>query len=175
MFYLGIVKAAASMTLVMLAGCDLRIRRLPNTAVAAFAALYFVSAAVTGFGRAACEIHVAAGVAALVVAAVMFRLGWLGGGDVKLAAAVFLWAGPQSWPVLVVVSTCGLFVALVMLAVAGMQRIPALAGVSVRLGWIAPARGVPYGVALALGGLVAVWLQPASGHRTTLAMLQLLV
>ncbi|MCG5075277.1 prepilin peptidase [Paraburkholderia tagetis] len=175
MLSVDVVKAGACVTLVVLAGCDLRMRRLPNAAVAAVAALYFVNAAVTGFGRASCDIHVAAGVAALAVAAVMFRWGWLGGGDVKLAAAVFLWAGPQSWPVLVVVSTCGLLVALVVLAVAGMQRIAALAGVSLRLDWIAPARGVPYGVALALGGIVAVLLQPTSGHRAIFAMLQRLV
>ncbi|MBC8746966.1 prepilin peptidase CpaA [Paraburkholderia sp. WC7.3g] len=169
----GVVKAGACVTLIMLASSDLRMRRLPNAAVAAFAALYFVNAAMAGFGPASWDIHVAAGAASLAVAALMFRLGWLGGGDAKLAAAVFLWAGPESWPVLVVVSLCGLLVALAVLAVAGMQRIPSLAGVSVRLGWIAPARGVPYGVALALGGIVAVLLQPTAGHRTTLAVFRL--
>ncbi|WP_232071573.1 prepilin peptidase [Paraburkholderia pallida] len=163
------------MTLVVLAGFDLRMRRLPNAAVAAFAALYFVNAAMIGLVHASWDIHVAAGAASLGVAALMFRLGWLGGGDVKLAAAVFLWAGPESSPVLVVVSLFGVLVALAVLAVAGLQRIPALAGLSMRLDWIAPARGVPYGVALALGGIVAVLLQPTAGHRTTLAMLQLLV
>lgn len=163
------------MTLVLLAGFDLRRRRLPNAAVAVFAALYVVHAAMTGDDRTSWAIHVAAGAVSLAVAALMFRLGWLGGGDVKLAGAVFLWAGPDSWPVLVVVSSCGLLVALAMLAVAGMQRVPALAGVCTRLGWIAPARGVPYGVALALGGMAAVLIQPTAGHRTTLAMLQWLV
>jgi prepilin peptidase CpaA len=175
MIHLGVVKAGACMTLVMLAGFDLRMRRLPNAAVAVFAALYFVNAAMAGFGSASWDIHVAAGAAALAVAALMFRLGWLGGGDVKLAAAVFLWAGADSWPVLVIVSLSGLLLALAVLAVAGMQRIPALAGVSTRLRWIAPARGVPYGVALGLGGIVAVLLQPAGDHRTTLAMLQMFV
>ena len=175
MMHLDVVKVVACLTLAMLAGCDLRMRRLPNAGVAAFAALYFVNAAVTGFSRVSWDIHVAAGAASLAVAALMFRLGWLGGGDVKLAAAVFLWAGPESWPVLVVVSSCGLLVALAVLAVAGMQRIPALVGVCTRLGWIAPARGVPYGVALALGGVVAVLIQPTASHRATLAMLQLLV
>lgn len=163
------------MTLIMLAGFDLRMRRLPNAAVAAFAALYFVNAAMVGFGRASWNIHVAASAASFAVAALMFRLGWLGGGDVKLAAAVFLWAGPESWPVLVVVSLCGLFVAVAVLAVAGMRRIPALAGVSTRLGWLAPARGVPYGVALALGGIAAVLLQPTAAYSTTLAIFRLFV
>ncbi|OAJ53206.1 hypothetical protein A6V36_12740 [Paraburkholderia ginsengiterrae] len=171
----GVVKAGACATLIMLAGFDLRMRRLPNAAVAAFVALYFVNAAMAGFGLAAWDIHLAAGAASFAVAALMFRLGWLGGGDVKLAAGVFLWAGPESWPVLVVVSLCGLLVALAVVAVAGMQRIPALAGVSARLDWIAPARGVPYGVALALGGIVAVLLQPTADHRMSLAMVRLLV
>lgn len=75
----GVVKAGACVTLIMLAGSDLRMRRLPNVAVAAFVALYFVNAAMTGFGRASWDIHLAAGGASLAVAALMFRLGWLGG------------------------------------------------------------------------------------------------
>jgi prepilin peptidase CpaA len=175
MIHLGLAKTGAWLVLVALAGFDLRFRRLPNTAVAAFAALYFVNATMAGFAPASWGAHVAFGAASFVVSAVMFRLGWLGGGDVKLAAAVFLWAGPESWPVLVVVSLCGLIVSLAMLAVAVMQRIPMLARASAWLEWIAPARGVPYGVALASGGIVAVLLQPAGSHRATFAMLQSLV
>lgn len=163
------------MVLAMLALFDLRARRLPNVVVAAFAALYFVNVAMAGFSLASWGVHVIVGAVSLAAAALIFRLGWLGGGDVKFAAAVFLWAGPEYWPVLVVVSLCGLLVALAVLAVAGLQRIPALAAVGSRFGWFAPARGVPYGVALALGGVVAVLLQPAVGHRESLAMLQLLV
>jgi prepilin peptidase CpaA len=172
---LGVVKVSACVLLAMLTLSDLRARRLPNVLVAGFAALYFVNAAMIGFADASWGVHVVVSVVSLAAAALIFRLGWLGGGDVKLAAAVFLWAGPEYWPVLVGVSLCGLLVGFVVLAMACLQRIPALASMSGRLRWIEPARGVPYGVALALGGVVAVLLQPATVHRDTFAMLQLLV
>lgn len=175
MIHPGILKAAACAVLVVLAVFDLRLRRLPNAAVNTFAILYFVNAAVTGAAFSSWGIHLAFGGASFVVAALMFRLGLLGGGDVKLAAAIFLWAGPESWPVLVVVSLCGLLVSVAMLVVGGMLRIRALAGASTWLSWLAPARGVPYGVALALGGVVAVLVQPTGEHRAAMAMLQSLV
>lgn len=159
----------------LLALFDLRRRRLPNAVVGTFAALYFVNAVWTEVGLASMGVHLAYGAAALVVGALMFRFGWLGGGDVKLAAAVFLWAGPQSWPVLVILSVAGLVLSLVMLAVAGLQRIPVVAGARRWFYWLDPARGVPYGVALAFGGALAVLVQPAGQARATLAMLQSLV
>ena len=159
----------------LLAVFDLRFRRLPNAAVATFAALYFVHAAVTEVAPALWGVHVAYGAASFVVGALLFRFGWVGGGDVKLAGAVFLWAGTLSWPVLVIASFAGLVISLVMLAVASLQRIPALAGAHRWFHWLALARGVPYGVALAFGGCVAVLLQPAGHARATLAVVQLLV
>jgi prepilin peptidase CpaA len=47
-----------------------------------------------------------------------------------------------------------------------------LGAMATRLAWVAPTRGVPYGVALALGGIVAVVLQPSSGPHATLARLE---
>jgi len=175
MIHPGAVHAAAYGVLALLAIYDLRSRRLPNAAVAAFAALYFVNAATVSAGPAVWGLHLACGAAALIVAATMFRFGWLGGGDVKLGAAVFLWAGSQAWPVFVSVSLCGLVVALAVLAVAGLQRIPACADAGRWCPWLAPARGVPYGVALALGGSLAVLLQPTAHARAALAMLASLV
>ena len=169
---MDVIKAAACAILAMLALIDLRTRRLPNAAVAAFAALYFVDAALTQCTVASLAAHAVAGALSLALAGLIFRFGWLGGGDVKLAAAVFLWAGPEYWTVFVIVSICGLFVALAVLTAAAMTRIPALAALVRRLDWIALSRGVPYGVALALGGIIAVLLQPAVGNLTTLGLLE---
>ena len=41
----------------------------------------------------AISMHIAAGFAVLAVAFVCFSLGWVGGGDAKLAAATALWFG----------------------------------------------------------------------------------
>jgi prepilin peptidase CpaA len=169
---MDLIKAAACVILVTLAVSDLRSRRLPNLGVAGFAGLYLFEAAFTGSTRASLEAHAAAGALSLAAAALLFRFGWLGGGDAKLAAAVFLWSGPAcATLVLLVVSVCGSFVGISVLAVGLMVRSDALGGVAKRLAWVAPKRGVPYGVALVLGGIVAVLLQPASVHHAMLALL----
>lgn len=153
---MDLINALASAVLWMLALSDLRRRRLPNAAVASFAALYFVQAWLAGESRIGFEFHLAAGVAALALAAVLFRFGWLGGGDAKLFAAVFLWTGPvHAATVFFIVSFSGLLLALAQLAAGRIRREAAVAS---KLDWLAPARGVPYGVALAAGGIAAVWL-----------------
>jgi prepilin peptidase CpaA len=158
---MDLIKAAACTVLAMLAFSDLRSRRLPNVGVAGFAALYLVDAALTGSSRATLEAHAAAGLFSLVLAAVFFRFGWLAGGDAKLAAAVFLWSGPTyAIGVLLIVSVCGSFLGLAMLALGLVARSTALRAMTQRLTWVEPKRGVPYGVALVVGGTVAVLLQP---------------
>jgi prepilin peptidase CpaA len=165
------IKTAACVTLAMLAVFDLRWRRLPNLGVAGLAALYIFHVALTGSGRATLEAHAAVGALALAAGALLFRLRWLGGGDAKLAAAVFLWAGPTyAIFVLLIVSVCGSFIGLAMLALGIMARNTPLRKIADRLQWVAPKRGVPYGVALAAGGIVAVLLQPAYIGRTKLAL-----
>lgn len=161
-----LVKAAACWVLLMLALADLRERRLSNFFVALFAACFFLQAA-PGLGspdsaRAALQAHALVGAGSFALAALLFRLGWLGGGDAKLAAAVFLWAGPlHAAKVLFIVSLSGLIVGLVVIACGIFLR--RHARFDARLAWLSPSRGVPYGVALALGGAAAVWLPPATG------------
>ncbi|EDT41960.1 prepilin peptidase [Burkholderia ambifaria] len=148
---LYLVQLAATFVLVSIAAQDLRERRVSNRAVLAFAMLYLVAAALVREGLAPFAGHVATAAAMLVVFGGLRHAGWLGGGDVKLAAAVFLWAGPTlALPVLTIVGASGAACGLAMLAAVARQR------------RIAPAhtmatRGVPYGVALALGGVLAVW------------------
>jgi prepilin peptidase CpaA len=170
---MDLIKAAACVILAMLAFSDLRSRRLPNLGVAGFAALYIVEAVLTRSTRLSFEAHAAMGALSLAAAALLFRFGWLGGGDAKLAAAVFLWSGPAyATLVLLLVSVGGTFIGLSMLAVGFILRLDALGAIAKRLAWVAPKRGVPYGIALALGGIVAVLLQPGSVHRATLACIE---
>ncbi|MET3218790.1 UNVERIFIED_ORG: prepilin peptidase CpaA [Burkholderia territorii] len=145
---LYLVQSAATLVLMSLVLQDVRTRRLSNRAVLAFAMLYFVAAALAREGLAQLAAHVATAAAMLLLFAGLRHAGWIGGGDVKLAAAVFLWAGPAlAFPVLTIVGASGV----AMLAAVAWQRRR-----------IAPApaidtRGVPYGIALALGGALAVW------------------
>lgn len=161
-----LIDALASAVLSMLALCDLRRRRLPNAAVAAFAALYFAQAWLAGESHFGLVAHVVTGFVALLLTAVLFHFGWLGGGDAKLFAAVFLWTGPaHATTVFFIVSVAGLFLALAQVATAKIQR--DTTG-SAKLEWLAPARGVPYGVALAVGGIAAVWLPLVLAHAASM-------
>lgn len=153
------VKSATCLVLASLAVSDLRFRRLPTRAVLVVAGLYWIDATIRGAGVASFAAHLAAAVAAFALFALLFRCGWMGGGDVKLAAAVFLWAGPAfAWPVYFVISSCGLVLGLTMLLIDRYRGRGSRREVEVNAAAIIPTRGVPYGVALALGGVAAVWL-----------------
>ncbi|MBN3820406.1 peptidase A24, partial [Paraburkholderia sp. Se-20369] len=101
---LTLVQSVATVVLASLATQDLRDRCLSNRAVLAFAMLYFVAAALAREGAAPFAGHVVLAAAMLLLFGAFRHAGWMGGGDVKLAAAVFLWAGPAlAFPVLVIV------------------------------------------------------------------------
>jgi prepilin peptidase CpaA len=101
--------------------------------------------------------HVAVGAAALVAAMAMWGIGWIGGGDAKLFAASALWIGWPAVGLYLIVTALGggaLSVALINLR-AGWAR----AMVPVGPPWMERLRehggDVPYGLAIALGALVA--------------------
>lgn len=155
-----LVKGAACWVVISLAVSDLRSRRLPNLSVVALAALYCLQAVLAGPRAAELAAHAIAGGIAFVVAALLCRFGWLAGGDAKLFAAVFLWAGPaHAAQVLFTVSVCGMVLGLAIIAAGVMLR--RIANAPRWLASLAPSRGVPYGVALAVGGLHAVWASVA--------------
>ena len=108
--------------------------------------------------------HLGDGAVAFGLTLVLGVLGWMGGGDVKLAAAVFLWAGPGlGVPVLSLVALAGLAVAILALAARLLGRLPLPAAIGQGLGIVSSERGVPYGVALAVGGMAAALLAPVGG------------
>jgi len=111
-----------------------------NLTVALMAPLYWLSIALPlwpGVG-----IQLAAGAGVFVVLAAAFYAGMMGGGDVKLAAALALWFSPGSTiKFLVLTSLAGGVLTLVVLAWHRARR---------REG----RPEIPYGVAIAFGGLV---------------------
>lgn len=145
---LHLVQLAASLTFALLAAHDLRFRRLPNRWVLAVAALYLCAAPLAHTSLISFAQHAATAAIALLISALMFRLGWIGAGDAKLAAAVFLWAGPAfSVSTLLLTGIGGFMLALAILAQSCMSRSTHV-----------HAHEVPYGIALALAGLAAVWV-----------------
>lgn len=168
------VAAGLSTLLFIAAFEDMRERRIPNgitLAIAALWPLHVVTAPVPVAWAAS------VGIAAIVFVFgfVLFHFRLLGGGDVKLTAAMTLWAGPDlAVPFLLLVTLAGGVLALAMLlwrstplahlatwtraAIGSLTAAWRPAGVS------APAattsadhmRTLPYGVAIAVGSLVVV-------------------
>ncbi len=100
--------------------------------------------------------HAGAGFAMLFAGWGLFALGLLGGGDAKLFAATSLWMGWHGLlNYLIMFSLCGGVLALSLLLFRRLRLSDRLA----RHAWIAAlhdrAQGVPYGIALAGGALLA--------------------
>ncbi|SAL71819.1 peptidase A24A, prepilin type IV [Caballeronia udeis] len=139
-------------TLLWLAVIDVRSRRLPTRPVLAIGVLFFADALALHLSFGDVIAHLAMALVVFLVCAGLFAAKMLGGGDAKLAAVIFLWAGlPLSWPALTLISVIGTVVSLVSLATRNMDPHHRLAAMRA-LAMFSGARGVPYGVALAAGG-----------------------
>lgn len=139
--------------LIVGAAYDAATLTIPNWISLALLALFPVVAFNAGFDWAETGIHVAVGVAALIVGAALFATGTVGGGDAKLFAAVSLYIG-AGWfaSYILFVALAGGAVALVVLAI----RYAAAHGIGAQLSWwqhLVTGKGIPYGVAIAAGGL----------------------
>jgi prepilin peptidase CpaA len=143
---------------------DLRRRQIPNQVVAAVALLWLFAWATGGTGPPWSAMGAAGIVLMLGIGA--WRCGWLGGGDVKLIAALSLWAGPEHTPsLLFAIALSGGVLALGILLASRLAYSPAVAQLQAQVGRLLPAaapalavlspRGavsLPYAVAVAVGG-----------------------
>ena len=131
-------------TLVWIAVVDVRTYTISNginLAIALLAPVYWLSAGVPLLPDAGFRILVA--IAVFLLFAIAFYLNAMGGGDVKLAGALALWFPPMATVKLVVITS--LAGGVLTLIVAVLHRIRKKEG----------RPEVPYGVAIAFGGL---WL-----------------
>ncbi|MCB9959989.1 MAG: prepilin peptidase [Rhodospirillaceae bacterium] len=132
---------------------DIRRFRIPNALPAAVVGLFAVRVAVLGLWHEALWSVLVAAIV-LAVGFGLFVMRWLGGGDVKLIAAISLWAGPEQ--IFLFVYTIALTGGVMAL---GLLVSLTLAVVSAKLrgkeGQRRPLRGqrLPYGVAIAVGAL----------------------
>jgi prepilin peptidase CpaA len=102
-------------------------------------------------------IHLAVGFAALVVGVLLFAGGLIGGGDAKLFAAVSLYIGAASFGLYVfAVALAGGALAVAVMAL----RWAVSSGLTARIGWLQhltqKSGALPYGVAIAAGGLFVI-------------------
>jgi prepilin peptidase CpaA len=118
-----------------------------NLTVALLAPLYWWSIGLPLWPDAAIQVAVAAAVFAVLAAT--FYMGMMGGGDVKLAAALALWFRPfTTLKILVIMSLAGGLLTLIVLAVHKKRAKAPIPGDSP-----AAKPEVPYGVAIAIGAL----------------------
>jgi prepilin peptidase CpaA len=140
--FTGFLLALLAALLVVAAVVDVRtftISNRLNLTVALLAPLYWWSVALPLWPGAATQIAVAAAVFVLLAAA--FYAGMMGGGDVKLAAALALWFPPS-----------GTLTFLILMSIAGgVLTLLVLAWHRARKREGRPE--IPYGVAIAFGGL----------------------
>lgn len=137
--------------LVAAALSDLVTMKIPNWIPLLILAAFAPAAYAAGLDLKLIGWHLLVGFLALVVCFGMFAIGWIGGGDAKLAAAIAFWIGPfftlLEWTLLF--ALYGGILTAFLLAV---RRFPLPLSL-LRHDWIArlhlPKGGVPYGIALA--------------------------
>jgi prepilin peptidase CpaA len=145
--------------LALAAAWDLACFRIPNRLTLSMA-LLFPLAVLLVPAQVAWGWHLAAGMGVFAAGAGLFALGMMGGGDVKLMSAATLWLGlPNlgSFMLLVSLAGAGLTVALL-----GLRALP-LGGWRQRPAVLQAQAGIPYGVAIAIGGAILVGRLPLLG------------
>lgn len=134
---------------------DLLTMKISNKLVLLIVAAFFIVALAVQLPLDVLGMHVLCAALVLAVGFAFFAFGWIGGGDAKLAAATALWLGFDLAVPFLVYST--LLGGVLTLAILGLRNLP-LMPVLARYGWLERLHdrksGVPYGIALAIAGLL---------------------
>lgn len=146
---------------------DLLTMTISNRLVLALLAAFAIALPFANLDPGAIGMHVLTGSIVLAIGFTCFALGWIGGGDAKLAAVAALWLGWDSALAFVAyASILGGILTVVLLAFRA-RMLPVFA---LRQEWVMrlhdPKVGVPYGVALAAAALLLYphtpWIQLAA-------------
>ena len=152
-----IIAMALTGLLLWSAWSDVTDRRIANLTVAGVAALYPLAVVLDVLPGSPVAGLILAGIV-FVIGLAVFAAGAIGGGDVKLAAALGLWAGStDAAGFLLVTALAGGALSVLILATRNLPFAPYLSGPlkagPQTDGQEMPRESVPYGVALAAGGL----------------------
>jgi prepilin peptidase CpaA len=136
------------------ASSDLFTMTISNRVSLLLVAGFAVLAPMSGLGVDEIATHVGAGLAVLAVAFGCFAMGWVGGGDAKVASAAALWFGFSH--LLDFLLYASLFGGALTLGLLSFRQWP-LPSPLTSQGWLlrlhAKETGIPYGIALAMGAL----------------------
>jgi prepilin peptidase CpaA len=137
------------------AASDLFTMTISNRVSLALAAGFLILALMSGMGVHDLLSHLEAGAAVLAAAFVCFAMGWMGGGDAKVAAGVALWFGfGHLLDYLLCASLFGGALTLLLLQFRQWPLPSPLTGQAWLLRLHAKESGIPYGIALAIGALM---------------------
>lgn len=142
--------AAAAAALVTVAATDFGARRIANRAVLVVAAGALPM--LVSLGPAAASGHAALAALLFLIGLAAFRARLVGGGDVKLLAAVGLWAGPDGLALHLLVQALVTLLLVPLLLLGGQVAAGGAPGVAPAT----PRPTVPLGVAIAAGGLAII-------------------
>lgn len=137
------------------AASDLFTMTISNRVSLALAAGFLVLAVASGMGLPTILAHVGAGALVLALAFGCFAMGWIGGGDAKIAAAAALWLGfAHLMNYLLYASLFGGALTLLLLQFRQWPLPYTLTGQAWLMRLHAKEGGIPYGIALAIGAMV---------------------
>lgn len=166
-----LILAIFPLLMVFAAVSDLLTMTIPNMVSVILVAGFALFALYIGAPMEMVMSHVLCAVAMLALAFGMFVAGWIGGGDAKLFAAIALWLGWERLPeygVWVALLGGALTLVIVLIRFYDLPEFVLKAGFMRRLA--DKGGGIPYGIALAIGGLLVypqsrVWLS-LSGYAS---------
>lgn len=134
---------------------DLFTMTIPNRVSLALAAGFLVLAVASGMAAHDILMHAAAGALVLAIGIGCFAMGWVGGGDAKVAAAAALWFGfAHLMNYLLYASLFGGALTLLLLQFRQWPLPVSFAGQPWLARLHAKETGIPYGVALAVSALM---------------------
>lgn len=141
------------LALLVAGAMDVLTMTIPNRICLAFAAAFLVAAPAAGMPLDLVMNHVLTGAVVLILGIAMFACGLMGGGDAKLIAAAALWiGGAHMIEFITYTAIAGGGLAILLLAYRSLPlvlfRMPEWVGRLHQTGF-----GMPYGVAIAAGGL----------------------
>jgi prepilin peptidase CpaA len=144
------VVALFVLLMVVAAGVDVVRRKIPNWAVAGLI-MTCAAAWISGVAAVPWSSGLAAGLLALVLAYGLYHFGMVGAGDVKLLAAAALFVGlGRLWQLAALTALAGGLIAIGFL-VFNPRRV--MRGLTARGRAENVSRGIPYGLAIAIGAL----------------------
>lgn len=141
---------------------DIRSLTIPNWVSIALSAIYPIAGLAAGLPLTDIGIHFLLGFGVLVVGFLLFQANIIGGGDAKLLAATAIWTGPPALLTFLFWTTLagGLMALSLLLARQFLKQTETNPAFVNRL--LKTQNGIPYGLAIMAGGLMALPALPVA-------------